>query len=494
MRTKAILPIIFLTVESVSCGNQKASEEVKPMRASQVRSPVVAGSFYPADPDSLAQMVDGYLGSVEVDPIEGEILGLVSPHAGYPYSGQTAAYGYKLVTGKDFSTVVLIGPSHQAYFPGISVYPTGAWRSPLGDVKIDEDLAKRLIGKDESIRFFPEGHSQEHSLEVQIPFLQRVMRDFKIVPIVIGGGGTRTLGVLADALTSLIEDRKVLVVASSDLYHGYSYDECRETDSRTVGLIQNLDPDGLARGLADGSCQACGGMPIVVLLLTARRLGFDKAKLLHYTNSGDVTGDRNGYVVGYSSIVVYGEEGGEKESMLSPEEESELLRMARETIESKVRGKPLPKREAKTETLREERGVFVTIKKGGRLRGCIGYIQPTKPLFEAVADMAVAASTGDPRFPPVTEHELAELEVEISVLTPLKRIEGPGEIEVGRDGICIVKGPHSGLLLPQVATQYGWDRMTFLEETCHKAGLPSDAWQQDAAIYTFSAQIFAEHE
>ena len=464
------------------------------MKASEIRHPVFAGSFYPADPKRLTQGVDGYLSRVDLEPIDGEVIGLVSPHAGYPYSGQTAAYGYNLVKGKDFLTVVLIGPSHQAYFSGISVYPKGAWRTPLGDVQIDEELAGKLIGKDESIGFYPEAHSQEHCLEVQVPFLQRVLEDLKIVPIVVAEPGLRICETLANALVPLVRGKRVLIVASSDLYHGYSYDECRAVDSRTLRHIQNFDPQGLAQGLADGSCQACGGWPIVTLLLIAEKLGFNRVKLLHHTNSGDVTGDKSGYIVGYSSFVVYREQNPSRGAGLSPEEKKEVLKMARETIEKRVRGEPLPEYESKSETLKEKRGVFVTIKKGGRLRGCIGYIQPVKPLNEAIPDMAVAASTGDPRFPAVAEEELSELEVEISVLSPLKKIENPEEIEVGRDGIYIVKGPYSGLLLPQVATEYGWDRMTFLQETCHKAGLPSDAWEADAEIYTFSAQIFSESE
>ncbi len=464
------------------------------MRASDIRQPVVAGSFYPADPKTLAQVVDGYLKNVQIESVEGQILGLVSPHAGYAYSGQTAAYGYRLLEGRDVSTVVLIGPSHQAYFAGVSVYPKGEWETPFGNVKIDEEFAEKLMEKHGSIGFYPEGHSQEHSLEVQIPFLQKVMKGFKIVPIVIGGQELRIWQILADALAPLVEGKKVLIVASSDLYHGYSYDRCKATDRRTLKFIENMNHQGLAKGLADGGCQACGGGPIVTLLLVAKKLGFDKVKLLHYTNSGDVTGDKSGYIVGYSSLVVYKEGDDGEGSLLGPEEQKELLTMAKETVERKVRGEPLPKYEPKARTLKEERGVFVTLRKSGRLRGCIGYIRAIKPLYLAVPDMAVAASTGDPRFPPVTEEELPELDLEISVLSPLKRVEDPNQIEVGRHGIYIVKGPYSGLLLPQVATEYGWDRMTFLEETCHKAGLPSDGWKEDAQIYTFSAQIFSEHE
>jgi len=178
--------------------------------------------------------------------------------------------------------------------------------------------------------------------------------------------------------------------------------------------------------------------------------------------------------------------------MLTDTEKKELLRIARHSLESAVKGGPKPESKAMSEALGQERGVFVTLKKQGDLRGCIGYLQPVKPLCIAVGEMAVSAGTGDPRFSPVVEDELSGITIEISVLSPMKQIRTAEEIEVGRDGIYIVKDYYSGVLLPQVATEYGWDRERFLEETCMKAGLPPDAWQEDAKIYVFSAEIFGE--
>ena len=176
---------------------------------------------------------------------------------------------------------------------------------------------------------------------------------------------------------------------------------------------------------------------------------------------------------------------------LSEEEKETLRHIAETVIQSKARGKPVPGFTVESQTLKEKRGAFVTIYKKGQLRGCIGYIQPYKPLYQTIEEMAVQAAFHDPRFNPVTERELSDLEIEISVLTPLKRIKDVEEIEVGKHGILIEKGFHSGLLLPQVATEYGWNRKTFLEHTCFKAGLPKDAWKdEDTVISVFSADIF----
>lgn len=178
--------------------------------------------------------------------------------------------------------------------------------------------------------------------------------------------------------------------------------------------------------------------------------------------------------------------------MLTESEKRELLSIARRSLESAVRGDSKPEFENLTDTLKEKRGGFVTLRKHGELRGCIGYIEPLKPLYLTVAEMAVSAGTGDPRFYPLEEDELGDVTIEISVLSPLREISGVEEIEVGRDGIFIVKAPRSGILLPQVATENNWDSLTFLEQTCLKAGLPVDCWQENAAIYTFSAEIFGE--
>ncbi len=494
-------PLVALLIVAglgVTCNSQEhlrsgeGGSEPMP-KGTEVRQPVVAGSFYPGDPASLTKIVDDLLASVPIQNVPGDVVGLIVPHAGYPYSGLTAAHGYRQLQGRRYDTVIMVGPCHRAYTRAASVYDHGRWKTPLGEVEIDSDLAARLIAYHEQIAFVPEAHRQEHSLEVQLPFLQRTLRQVRIVPIAMGEQSYALCSILAEAIAASVGDRSVLLLASTDLYHGESYNECRSTDQRTIGYIEQFDADGLSKALASEQAQACGGGPVVTVMLASRLLGADTVTVLHRTNSGDVTGTKHGYVVGYvSAAISQTEERVEPDDELNKDEQSWLLHQARQVIESRVRGTPFKSSAPPSERLKKPSGAFVTINKRGMLRGCIGYIHAIKPLQETVIEMAVAAATSDPRFPPVSPDELDDLEVEISVLTPLKLISRPEDIEVGRHGLYIRKNAYSGLLLPQVATSNGWDRWQFLQQTCRKAGLPPDAWKEGAEIYTFTAQIFHE--
>lgn len=471
------------------------------MKKGEIREPAVAGSFYTSDPKALEREIKQYLDAVPSEKIQGEVVALIAPHAGYIYSGQVAAYAYKLLKENSFDKVVVIAPSHHVYFRGASVYATGAFRTPLGIIPIDEEIARKLMKEDPSISFMPQAHAEEHSLEVQLPFLQTVLKDFKLVPIVMGDQGFKNCQVLSDALYRVIKGKKILIVASSDLSHFHPYVEAVRLDSMVTDRIRKFDAPGLAQDISKGSCEACGGGPIVTVMLLAGKIGADKAKVLKYANSGDVTGDRN-RIVGYAAAVLYKEGKGETVKGVAPrkagidlgltDEEKRLLhQVAKTSIEARLRGEALPHFEPDTPTLKEKRGAFVSLHRQGELRGCIGYIQAYKPLYQTVQEMAVAAAFQDTRFIPLRKEELKDLEIEISVLTPLRKITDPKEIQVGKHGIYIMKGFSSGLLLPQVATDYKWDVMTFLENTCRKAGLPDDAWKEkDAEIYIFSADIF----
>lgn len=462
----------------------------------KVREPAVAGTFYPGNPDTLGKMIGDFLKNILKTKVKANILGLIVPHAGYEYSGQTAAYAYKELEGRNYKTAIIIGPSHHVSFSGASIYPKGYYETPLGKVEIDEKLSAAISSKSSILRFVPDAHVAEHSVEVQVPFLQTVLKDFKIVPIVMGDQTMETCKVLAKAIAEAVKD-KAVVVASSDFYHGYSYSECVDELRHATNLISNFNIDGFYNTFWEkekaGICIACGGGPITTCLLACKELGAKNVTLLYSTNSGDVTGRKSGYVVGYASFAISGAES--KEGTLNIDEKRYLISIAKQSIEKAVKGEPIPKFEPKFTKLEERRGCFVTIKENGNLRGCIGYIQPIKPLYEAVSEMAVAAALKDPRFPPVRENELPSLEIEITCLSPLKRIKNIDEIKVGRDGLYIVKGFYSGLLLPQVATEEGWDKTTFLEHTCRKAGLPTDAWKEaDTEIYTFTGEIIREKE
>jgi AmmeMemoRadiSam system protein B/AmmeMemoRadiSam system protein A len=489
----------FLLVGSLSMA--QISKGRKEQGMEEIREPAVAGTFYPEKPDILSRDVKRYLDNAKKEKIEGEIIALVSPHAGYVYSGQVAASAFKLIEGKVFDSVVVVAPSHRVLFKGASVYSRGGYRTPLGVVPIDEEFSKRMMEGRKEIQFLPEAHAQEHSLEVQIPFLQVVLKSFRLIPIVMEPYWSwETCQHLAQAIAETVKGENVLLIASSDLSHFHSYEKAVQLDKVVLNHIEHFDPAALSRDLGSGRCEACGGGPIISIMLAAKALGANKGKAVKYLNSGDVTGDR-GRVVGYGAGVFYksvwGTERMREEKKvgvdlgLSEEDKKTLHRIAKTVIEDKVKGKVAPEFKIDSPLLKENRGAFVTINKKGQLRGCIGYIEGRGPLHKTIEEMAEAAAFRDPRFPPVKEKELPELEIEISVLTPLKKITEVNEIEVGKHGIYIKKGWFSGLLLPQVATDYGWDRQTFLEHTCQKAGLPSNAWKEkDAEIYIFSADIF----
>jgi len=471
------------------------------MSKQNIRESVIAGSWYPGDPAQLTKDIKGYLAQVPQHKIDGELVALISPHAGYLYSGQVAAYSYKLLEGRHYDIVVIVAPSHRARFNGASVYPRGGFRTPLGIVPVDEAIADELLDKSPITNSLPEAHAQEHSLEIQLPFLQVVLKDFKLVPIVMGEQDLATCEEVGRVIATVIKGKNALVIASTDLSHFYPYDKAKALDKVVLDRVNAFDAQGLSRDLGQGRCEACGGGPVVAVMVAAQALGADKGEVLRYANSGDVTGDRSS-VVGYMAAVLYKSKSArtqnapKKEKVgvdlgLNAEEKKTLHDIAHTVIWNKVAGKPVPEFHVKSGRLTELRGAFVTITKKGTLRGCIGHIRGLMPLYKTIEEMAAAAAFDDPRFPPITKNELKDLEIEISVLTPFKQITDVKEIEVGTHGIYMERGYYSGLLLPQVATEYRWDRDTFLEHTCRKAGLPPDAWKEkDTRIYIFSADIF----
>ena len=493
--TRIVLTIgLVLTLSGLVCAGP---EEPEMMR----REPAVAGQFYPGDRETLTAVIDQMVADAQPPELQGSVVGIQVPHAGYPYSGPTAAHAFRLLQGLDSVVVVMFGTSHRVFLDKAAVYGAGEWRTPLGSVPVDSAVAKAIVRAADCLADMPEAHRLEHSIEVQVPFLQRVLGEFSIVPIMVLQPSWEQCEAVGHAVARALAGRRAVLVASSDLYHGESYEEAKETDAVTIGFLRDFDPPGLYRALGEGDAQACGGAALVCLMLAARELGADTSVVLHATNSNDVTGERGGYCVGYSAVAFLrsratgpgaGGASADDES-LTDEERQGLLRIARTTIESHVRGKGVPEPAAPSDRLKERRGVFVTLHEQGELRGCIGYIEAVKPLYLAVSEMAVAASTEDPRFPPVTAGELADIDIEITVLSPLRRITDPESVVVGHHGLVVRKGRSSGLLLPQVPVEQGWDRLEFLEGTCRKAWLPPDAWKdKDTELYVFTGQVFGE--
>ncbi len=276
---------------------------------SPVREAVVAGTFYSDNPKVLTMEIERYLNKARVDAIQGEVVGVVSPHAGYVYSGHVAAHGMKAVAGNPYDTVIVIGPCHRAYFEKAAVMATGSYETPLGVVDIDEDLSQAILGYGSVVSSDPKAHEQEHSLEVQIPFLQSVLRPFKLVPIVMGAQETDRCASLAEAISGAVKDlgKKVLIVGSTDLSHYYPYVHAVRLDEVVVSRLGGFDVEGLTAALDAEKCEACGRGPMVVTMMVSRAMGATKSRVLKYANSGDVSGDRRS-VVGYVSAVFFRDE------------------------------------------------------------------------------------------------------------------------------------------------------------------------------------------
>ncbi|UCG30358.1 MAG: AmmeMemoRadiSam system protein B [candidate division WOR-3 bacterium] len=450
-----------------------------------------AGTWYPGNEGQLREIIDGFLKNARAK-VHGEIFGLVAPHAGYVYSGPVAAFAYKTVEGMEFDDVIVIGPSHRHGFYGASVDTLGGRQTPLGKIEYDVELAKKIIAADKNIGYEPAAHAAEHSVEIQMPFIQYTIKSFKAVEIIMGTQDYKTCEILSQAIVNSTKGRSVLIVASSDLSHYHSQKDAENLDNMVVEAMAKFDPELLHNRLKTDSCEACGGGPMITAMLISRQLGADKSKPLYYATSGDITGDRT-QVVGYMAAAFYKEQEMKVGVDLgfSKKEKEKLKTIARETIEAAVHGKKLPQPTGITKKLKEPYGIFVTINKQGNLRGCIGRIIGDQPLYLTCQQMARAAALEDPRFPPVAEKELSSLQIEISILTPMKRISNKDEIVVGRDGLYIRKGMYSGLLLPQVAAEYGWTVDEFLTQTCYKAGLSTDVLNsKDTEIYRFSAEVF----
>ncbi len=475
--------IVFLLITSASLT----------ARAESIQQPVAAGTFYPADPEVLEKQVDGYLSNAFPQKVEGDIAGLISPHAGYIYSGAVAAYGFKEISGERYDTVVIIGPSHRLVFDGAAVIGKDYYETPLGKVPVDKVFEGKLVRAEKAtIRNDPRVFSDEHSVEVQVPFLQRSLKDFMIVPVVIGRPDYVTCRAVARGIakTARGSGKRVLIIASTDLSHYLKYDDALLRDQATLSEMLNYDPVRFARKVAEGECELCGSAPVITAMLACGELGADRITLLKYSNSGDTAGDKS-RVVGYGSLVIY---RSEDKKMLDASQKKVLLGIARETIESRIKTKKVPEFNVTDPALTREQGAFVTIRKDGQLRGCIGNIIGRQPLYLTVRDMAVESATGDPRFAPVRPDELKDINIEISVLSEPEPVTDVSNIEMGVHGVIVKRGYRSGVFLPQVAVETGWGRDEFLSNLCEsKAGLPADAWKdKKTQVYSFTAQVFSE--
>jgi len=473
-----------------------------------VRQPAVAGSFYPAEKEALSDQIEDFLSQPsELEKPEKPLAILIVPHAGYEYSGQVAALGFKQLVDSGITRVIVLGATHQFPFSGAAVFDKGFWETPLGKVEIDADLAAKIIEINKQIFANQDYHQEEHSLEVQLPFLQRTLKDFKVVPILMGGQNKQLIEDLASVLAENLDAQTVLVI-SSDLSHYPSYEDANKVDKKTIeailsGKIENLDQlisQSMAQQIPNLATCACGEEVIKVGMRVAEKLGIKDIRLIKYANSGDVVEDKS-RVVGYASVGFYlpDRKHGNTEALneagtLNREQQEELLKIARQTLENYLKTGGIPEFEVADERLNQYLGAFVTLRKDSQLRGCIGLFEPKIPLGQVVQQMVIEAATKDFRFPPVTANELKDIKIEISVMSPWQKIADWREIELGKHGVVVEKGGRSGVFLPQVATENNWDLETFMGQLCsQKAGLPADCWKNPSIdLYIFTAEVFEE--
>jgi len=483
--------------------------------------------WFPADRDALRKDVNRYLKNAGDVKVEGKPVALIAPHAGYTYSGPAAGFAFKPIVGKQYKRVILLGPSHRAGFSGASIANVDAYGTPLGNVPLDRTSCLKLLACD-VFKSHPTAHREEHSLQAELPFLQRALVDWKLVPVLIGPWqNDLSVGKIAEAIKPLLTD-DTLVVVSSDFTHygrGFRYtpfrtdlkSNIRKLDQGAIDRICANDCKGFRDYVAKTRITVCGREAISVMLKLFEGRKDVRGKLVKYANSGDRGNDYR-HAVSYASIVITDVDAtplparkvdldpprtDERTGVISAEkltekEQKVLLRMAREQLEKAVKerkgidtkqyGWDLNKR------LLARGGVFVTLKNKGRLRGCIGDIIPQQPLYASVVRNTVNAALYDPRFrrDRITKKELPEIHIEISYLTPMRKVNSITDIVVGRHGVLLEKGPRRAVFLPQVATEQGWDRETMLRHLAMKARLPADAWKEGCTFQVFEAQVFGE--
>ncbi len=480
----------------------------------KVRPAAKAGTWYEGKADKLKKQIDAYFQAARPPSEPGTLRAVISPHAGYLYSGQTAAFGYKLVRKGKTKRVIVLAPSHYERFEGGSILDVTHYETPLGRIPLDRKACDEIL-RHAHFTSIPSAHRDEHSLELQLPFLQVALPEgFELIPILIGGLDSSWYEEMAKCLLPYW-DESTLLVASSDFTHygrnfGYTPfktdipENLEKLDRGAVQEILELNEKGFSAYVKKTGATICGRKPIAVLLTMAASREI-KADLLDYTTSGKLTGDYTNSV-SYASIGFFEADGGDPGAsdadsdayVLEEEEKATLLKLARHTLKTFLSTGKKPDDLTAfqiTDTLKKHRGVFVTLKINGRLRGCIGYLEGVRPLYKAVIVNTINAASTDPRFPRVKPSEEKKIHMEISVLSPILPVRDLNEIKVGRDGLIIQRGSYRGTLLPQVPGEQGWNRMEFLEACCRKAGLPKDAYKDsNTTIKRYSAQVFSEQE
>ena len=483
-------------------------EAVKKVKA--VLRSSLAGRWYSDDAETLSKQIEGFFQKTDIKSKD-NVIALILPHAGYTYSGQTAAFGLKTI-GREYKRIVIIGPGHYVPMEEIlSVPRVTHYETPLGRVALDVEFIDKLL----EYRLFqnvPQAHKREHSVQIEVPLLQYSRKDFKIVPIVAGTCSPKTINKAAEVLKSLI-DSETLVIASSDFVHygsNYGYipfkenapEKIKELDMGAYRYIASLDCKGFLRYKRRTGATICGYIPVAILLSMLEKS--TEGELVKYATSGELTGDFTNSV-SYLSVSFTGEWPSNRQIIplsgneeLTDEDKKQLLYLARKSIVYALQNRQIPQASKLgvrvSEAMRDPGAAFVTFKKHHYLRGCIGDIFPRRPLYKSVISNAINAGINDRRFLPVTIAECNDITIEISVLTAPKPIASPNDIRIGIDGVVLHKNGRSAVFLPQVAPEQGWDKETMLRRLSLKAGLTEDAWKEGARFLVFQAVVFGESE
>ena len=433
-----------------------------------IRNPVVAGQFYPESPSELKAVIKGF---VDEKVEKEEVIGLISPHAGYVYSGPVAGAVISRIKLKD--TIIIMCPNHTGSGKPLSIMTEGTWKTPLGEVEIDSELGKQILAASNYLQEDKAAHLHEHSIEVQLPFLQYFKPDFKLVPISLAYASGAIYKEIGKEIARAVEEsgKGVVIMASSDMTHYEPQESARSKDTQAIEAILDLDEDELLKRVDELNISMCGYAPAVSLIAAARELGAVGAELVKYQTSGDISGDYSA-VVGYAGIIITG---------MSP-----LVKLARKTVETYVKEGKTPQPEELTPEMKERAGAFVSIHKFGELRGCIGTIEPRKDnVAEEIIANAIGSAARDPRFPPIAPDELKDLSYSVDVLTAPEPVESQDQLDPKKYGAIVEAGHRRGLLLPDLE---GVDSVDYQIYVCRqKAGIAPD---EPVKLYRFEVKRY----
>ncbi len=491
-----VVASVFFCYLNVAMGSQ--TEKIPPK---------VAGAFYSADPQELSSQIELFFMNVPSRKLKEDPVALWVPHAGLQYSGQIAAMAYYEVKGKKYDSIILLGPSHHEPVDVVSIYPRGVFQTPLGDVAIDEALAKKIADQLPDAKFDARPYAQEHSLEVQLPFILKTFHNPKVVTMLLGPMDRSTDMRIAKAIAKACEGRKVLLIASSDMSHYPRGSDAAKIDENSLNMVRRFDPElfpgytqfVMSTGVDNLACLFCGDGALTSVMEAAHLMGANDCNVLGYTNTSEVTGDRS-RAVGYGAAAFFKNPAGSpfaaagSLSMFeTPEGRKHVLDLARNAIEGYAGSQKSVNVSLQNPEFFRPQRIFVTIKKGGKLRGCIGNPNAALPLYEAVIRMATSAGFKDPRFSPLSAQEAKVVKIEMSVLGNFQRIKNSDEIQMGKQGVIVRRDGKEGLFLPEVAEQLP-NKDEFLDRLCEeKAGLPANAWKDpQTELWTFTTLHFSE--